>query len=246
MLRKLHQVHNHQYEYPEFEYTASNAKIKDVCPIHGEFHPVLTAHLRGSKCTHCIRTQPTDDIITRSKKKHNSFYTDYDMTGYSTSDESIIRIKCPVHGWFEMKAGYHVRGGRCVQCIKEEQRLTHEEILKRAIDKHHGFYEEYDLSTCKNLRSKMRIKCPKHGWFTQNVHLHLRGSGCPKCRMSKGEREIMKHTDATEWNYQHPFPDCTYNDNKLWFDFYSPVHNTAIEYQGAQHYKPAEAFDGKE
>jgi hypothetical protein len=33
---------------------------------------------------------------------------------------------------------------------------------------------------------------------------------------------------------------------KLWFDFYSPVHNTAIEYQGAQHYKPAEAFGGQE
>lgn len=135
-------------------------------------------------------TQPCKihDIITRSKKKHNSFYTDYDMTGYTNSNDSIIRIKCPVHGWFDMKAGYHVRGGRCLQCIKDEQHLTHGEIRRRATDKHNGFYTEYDFSTYTNARSKIRIKCPKHGWFTQNVHSHIRGSGCPKCRMSKGER----------------------------------------------------------
>jgi uncharacterized Fe-S cluster-containing MiaB family protein len=27
----------------------------------------------------------------------------------------------------------------------------------------------------------MRIRCPEHGWFLQEPHVHLRGNGCKKC-----------------------------------------------------------------
>lgn len=55
------------------------------------------------------------------------------------------------------------------------------------IDKYnttHGNKYEYDISSIKNAtkkRSKIRIKCPIHGYFLQRKDLHAEGGGCYHC-----------------------------------------------------------------
>ena len=86
-----------------------------------------------------------------------------------------------------------------------------------------------------------------HGKFLQNIHKHLKGQGCPDCKLnSKGEEYIKNHLEDIKVKYirQYGFETCRYI-NKLSFDFYLPELNTCIEFDGIQHFKPINDFGGK-
>lgn len=68
---------------------------------------------------------------------------------------------------------------------------------------------------------------------------------CPDCATSWGEKKVrdwlIEHNIAHVKQYR--FPDCRYK-RTLPFDFYCPTLNTAIEYDGEQHFVPVERFGG--
>lgn len=84
------------------------------------------------------------------------------------------------------------------------------------------------------------FSCKKHGIFQMTPYEFLQNKkGCPKCNESKGEagtREFLEINDIV-YDYQKRFDDCRYI-NPLPFDFYLPIYNIAIEYQGDHHLKP--------
>lgn len=75
--------------------------------------------------------------------------------------------------------------------------------------------------------------------FNQSPNSHLRGRGCPICKLSKGELNIKKFLENNKIEYipQYRFKDCR-DKNTLPFDFYLPNHNVCIEYDGKQHFEP--------
>ena len=84
-----------------------------------------------------------------------------------------------------------------------------------------------------------------HNWKT-SVDERVRGkSGCPKCASSKGEMQI--HFILNKYNIlfkeEKWFSDCL-DKGLLFFDFYIPLLNICIEYQGQQHYEPVD-FAGR-
>lgn len=88
-------------------------------------------------------------------------------------------------------------------------------------------------------------KC-KEEWMSR-ISDRTRGQGCPKCRLSHGEKEIKKFliNSNIKFNEQHKFDDCKYK-RKLPFDFYLPDQNICIEYHGEQHYREVrDNFFGK-
>lgn len=86
---------------------------------------------------------------------------------------------------------------------------------------------------------KVISKCNKHDEFEMDyyniINLH---QGCPKCSSSKGENKVRKYLLNNNINFieQYRFEDCK-NINSLPFDFYIPSLNTAIEYDGRQHFE---------
>ena len=76
-----------------------------------------------------------------------------------------------------------------------------------------------------------------------------RGTRCPKCNESKGEKEISNILNSLSIKYtsQKRFKECRYK-NTLPFDFY--IHNKKskllIEFDGEQHFKSVEVFGGEE
>ena len=76
---------------------------------------------------------------------------------------------------------------------------------------------------------------------------HLNNNGCPRCKESKGEKEIREWLINNKIKYkpQHRFPECK-NILTLPFDFYLPEHNTCIEFNGRQHYEPINKWGGIE
>ena len=89
---------------------------------------------------------------------------------------------------------------------------------------------------CKNCNSE---------WDGIPTYMLRKITGCPTCNASKGEAEVAKYLTENHYTYkrQHMFNGCVYEE-KLRFDFYLPDINTAIEFQGEQHYYPVD-FSGK-
>ena len=56
-----------------------------------------------------------EEIISRSNKKHGNRY-DYSKTKKSFGRNTIMKIMCPLHGVFELKAESHYNGRGCPEC----------------------------------------------------------------------------------------------------------------------------------
>ena len=61
------------------------------------------------------------------------------------------------------------------------KKLTKEEFIKKAIEKHGGKYN-YTKVDYKDNKTKVCIICKKHGEFWQIPNSHTNGNGCPKCK----------------------------------------------------------------
>lgn len=72
---------------------------------------------------------------------------------------------------------------------------------------------------------------------------HITSCGCAV--RSARERLISSYLDeiGVDYEIEYKFKDCK-DTNPLPFDFYLPSFNTAIEYQGQQHYRETEGFFG--
>ena len=92
------------------------------------------------------------------------------------------------------------------------KKLTKEDFIKKAIEKHGDKYD-YSKVDYVNSKTKVCIICPKHGhgefWQIPNNHLH--GKGCPRCankatgercRLSKDEF-IKKANNTHEGKYNY-------------------------------------------
>ncbi len=86
----------------------------------------------------------------------------------------------------------------------------------------------------------------EHKWWAK-VSTRMNGKGCPKCKESKGEKEIARFLNENNIKFerQYKFNDCK-NKQKLPFDFYLPDYNVCIEFQGLQHFREMGYFGGKE
>lgn len=107
---------------------------------------------------------------------------------------------------------------------------------------------DYVLVDYKGIFEKVDIICKKHKEvFNQSPAVHLQGSGCPICNLSKGELEITKILTNLNITYekQKMFCDLKYI-RSLKFDFYLPDHNILIEFDGEQHFISVDYFGGED
>ena len=120
--------------------------------------------------------------FTKKCNKVHNFRYSYDGTNFVKLQQHIL-ITCTVHGSFNQTLDNHLQGQGCKECYGNNLR-TIESFVKEANEIHTNFYI-YTKSIYKNRRSKLIITCPIHGDFLQNAGLHLAGSGCPTCSISK-------------------------------------------------------------
>lgn len=197
-----------------------------------------------------MKKSTTNEFIFKAKLAHGDKY-DYTHTIYTTNKDKLIII-CPIHGKFEQTPVNHIYNKQnCPKCSNQtlithnkNQKLTSNDFIKKATLVHGNKYD-YSLVEYVNKTHKILILCSKHGEFEQRPGNHLRGSGCPICNESKGERIINQFLIDNKFNFtkQHTFDECK-NINKLPFDFYLPDYNICIEYDGEQHFKPIKVFGG--
>ena len=238
--------HGFKYDYSKVEYKNNHTKVCIICPEHGEFWQIPQDHIKGRGCIKCagVSKLTTEEFIKKAKEIHGNKYN-YSKVVYKSNDEPVCII-CPEHGEFWQTPHTHLGGHDCPKCryVKSwdtRGRITTEEFIKKA-RKIHGDKYGYEKTEYKNNRTKVKIHCPKHGYFLQTPSVHLRGNGCPICSESHIEKEIRTFLvdNKIDFEYEKHFPEIGYRS----YDFYLDKLNYAIECQGIQHFEPIDFFGG--
>lgn len=237
-------IHNNLYDYSKSFYKNNKTKINIVCKIHGEFLQLPNNHLNGSRCPKCQGNFIYDklEFIKKANVIHKNKYN-YEFADYRNV-KSKIKILCKTHGFFNQFANNHLRGSGCKKCSiinSSKIKSKNQDFIINSFIKTHGNRYDYNNVVYKNIKTKVNILCKKHGMFKQHPYTHIKGSGCPKCKISKGEIKIKNFLDLNKIYhiYQKSFENCRNPKTNccLKFDFYIPDKNILIEYDGEQHFK---------
>jgi very-short-patch-repair endonuclease len=243
LVDKLKEIHNNKYDYLiEKETYYATDKIKVINNItKDEFYYRVDRHLKGMSPNKVTLNY----FLFKSNELHGNKY-DYSLIKEIDGNNSKIQIICKEHGVFEQRVSNHINlGDGCPKCAGVGKWNT--ELLISEFKKIHNNLFDYSKVEFEGVDKKVKIICRNHGLFEQNIHKHLNGQGCSLCdNNSKGEQYIKMYLEELNIKYirQHGFDTCRYI-NKLNFDFYLPDHNTCIEFDGIQHFKPIKYFGGE-
>ena len=247
-IEKAKQIHGDLYDYSKVEYANSWTPIPIRCRFHGVFLQIPDNHIhRKSGCPRCgvrqrKQNQPKqiNAFIVDAKGVHSNKY-DYSKVVYRSAKDNV-EIICPLHNSFFQCPNNHLNGEGCPRCSgNEAKQLTIGEFIDKAKVIHNGKYD-YSLSCYTNRYTKLTILCPVHGKFRQSPYAHLKLQGCPRCRKSKGEKEIERFLQNKNVKFESPKAFSTCINPKtgwhLYFDFYVSAKNLLIEFDGYQHFRP--------
>jgi hypothetical protein len=119
-------------------------------------------------------------------------------------------------------------------------RLTQEEFLKRAENKHGDKYS-YNNSVFTGVNDKVIITCRLHGDFEQIAHSHLSGNGCSKCSFDKIHNGKVLTTDdfivksKIKHGDKYDYSKVRYINNTTKVKIICPIHGEFE--QTPQHHK---------
>lgn len=253
-LKKCILKHGIKYDYSQVNYYNTRTLIDIFCKTHGHFKQLPKSHLEGKGCPKCagkIGKLNLEKFILLCIKKHNNKYIYNNIKNFNSTLD-YIKIKCPKHGFFSQKAYRHLGGNGCVECAKElhKEKVSNDlyYFIKKSEKIHKDKYD-YTKSNYTGCKNKTIIICKKHGEFLQSPSVHMAGSGCPKCKISKGEQKIIDYLKDKKIIFicQKKFDNCINpkTKNKLKFDFFIPDKKICIEFDGGLHFKAIPYFGGQ-
>ena len=235
-IKKAREIHDDKYDYSKVEYINNHIKVCIICPEHGEFYQTPKNHLKGCGCSKCKSDKISNRFISNTKDFINKYKKlipeyDYSKVEYKKSNQKI-KIICPIHGEFEITPNSLQQGCRCQKC---SGRFMDKSYFIECSKKKHD--DKYDYSKVEyiNNSTKVCIICPEHGEFWQTPKVHLKGGGCPYCKMSHLENNInsILKKEKILFLYESNLNGIL---KRQTVDFYLPDYNIAIECQGGQHF----------
>ena len=208
------QRYNNFFDYSEFNYIDAKTKSVIICPLHGKFEQSPDKHLQGiNPCPFCeqelkqkrtierMNNEEYRKRISESKIKNKDIFLtkafekfgdkfEYDLTNYKGLMEEKIKIKCPIHGWFEKTPHvFLISDFGCTDCGMEHKNTSktksYESFVEEAMKVHNGKYRypESNRIYYENRDSIVDIECKEHGIFKKKAIKHLAGQGCFKCKV---------------------------------------------------------------
>ena len=242
-IKEAKKIHCDKYDYSLVNYQGNKIKVKIICPVHGIFEQRPNDHLNGKGCKFCAGNtiKTAKQFIEEAKKIHGNKYN-YNVTKY-VNNKIKVKIICPIHGIFEQSPNDHLGGKGCKFCAGNTIKTT-EQFIKEA-KKIHGDNYNYSLVEYVNAKTKIKIICNScKKIFEQTPDKHYKQC-CPYCSSSKGEKQIRNYLKEKKiiFEEQKKFNDLR-DKSLLSYDFYIPLKNLLIEYNGIQHYKSNDYFGG--
>lgn len=247
-------IHNNRYDYSLIEFNGVMNKVKIKCPEHDVWEVTLDNHInKKSGCPKCKgRNKTKEEKLSEANIIHNNNYDYSYIEGNQLKTNQRVKIKhisCGTEFYNSWDNHINKKQG-CPKCNKSGRKKLTIGGIKLKITNLNNTEYEYNWESYAGYYKKIQIRCPKHGWFEQQISNHLMGQKCPKCVRSTGEETIEKLLKLYNTNYttQKTFEGCVNpkTQYRLRFDFYISDLNLCIEYDGELHYKSVEHFGGDE
>jgi len=225
-------------------YVNNKQKLQIKCKNHHLIEKSLDKFKQNPTCPFCQKTQ----------KYTQAFKHDFlKKIGYKFCSNETIKYKqkqtfiCDKNHYFvtsfEMLFS---RGHKCNLCNKYKPKnyLKVKEIIESS--------SNYKLVSDKyiNAHEKIKIQCNHGHIYESSLSNFQAGKRCPNCwlqkKESKGSQKIKNFLIQNNIDFQieKKFENCK-NIRDLKFDFYLPLNNILIEFQGIQHYELKRQFDVK-
>ena len=225
-------------------YVNTHTKVLCKCINCGyEWSPTPDKLLQGRGCPCCSkRIKGTKESLQKDLDKNNKFIK---VIGNYKDRNTPIEVMCNKCNYIWKARPYDLIN-KC-GCPKCSQKVppTQIEVIQR-INKVSPYIQV--LSKYINANTPIKCKCKKCNCEWEAIPGNLfHGTGCPRCKESKGERTIESILISNGVNYirQYFIKNPFGNNKNVYIDFYLPDYNTFIEYNGEQHYIPVEHFGGK-
>jgi len=224
------------------------------------FNSILNSCRRNG----CLKCEKRTKNRKRSRSKSHEKYISevYDIWGNSIkvigkydNGSKKIDVVCGVCGckWSpEAKSLLYKHG--CPKCGHKKNRLStvkkHSVYIEEVKKIHHGRIDV--VGKYASNKNKILLKCNKcqHEWSAVARNI-IKGRGCPKCNLNKGETLINSILEKLNLNFKFQYVIenlKTENNGTPIFDFVifkNGVLSTIIEYDGIQHFKVINNWGGK-
>ena len=243
--------------FDHIDYVENNIMVFYTCPAHNE-RGVITNYWyklkeRNCICKFCSGKERTDSEF---KEMVSELHPDIKVLGIYKDFEHRVKCVCSICDTeWEVRAGSliskRLRG--CPTCgreiIKNAQRKSREQFIKdlEAVNNNWVVEGEYI-----NTHTPISVRCKIHNTVFSHRPCNLlnQSASCPMCSDGNWKTEKLVGDILQELGVkvhsQYTFPNCRGRRKALPFDYYLPEFNTAIEYDGEQHYYPVDFFGGKE
>ena len=185
---KSNLFHNNKYNYSKVKFNNLKDYVIIICPIHGDFNQIANDHFKHG-CEKCGKIEmgkkisnSKEDWIDKIINRHGNKY-EYLNLEHIIDRNTILKINCSKHGYFEQTVYNHSEGG-CKDCgyeiVSNKLSSIKEEFIEKSNIIHNNKYK-YDKVIYNNNNTKVIVTCPIHDDFEQTPNAHLSGSGCIKC-----------------------------------------------------------------
>lgn len=243
-IKKCEIMYGEEFDLSKIAYVNNKTKVLIGCKKHGYFEVTPLNFLHGHKCPKCSKYSnryTTQEWVEKAKQIHGNKY-DYSRAEYISANDKVCII-CPEHGEFWQKPSNHLNGFGCAKCkikkLAQQNFNKAKENFIEKVNKVHNYKYDYSLVDYKGNDELINVICKKHGVFQITPHNHLKGNGCHNCSKSLGENKIAEILTSKNITFEREkkFSWLIYKGN-LRLDFYLPIYNIGIEFQGRGHYFP--------
>lgn len=219
-----------------------------ICPKHTDkgVQKKDWSHLKNYTygCAYCSGRYKTTEEIQKEVKN-----PDVELISEYLGNEKPIFCKCRKCGneWKTLPKVLITNGSGCPKCgrikANKSESKKHEDFVKQLflINPNIEVIGKYIKS-----HGKVRCQCKIDGYIWDAIPSNLLNlsAGCPYCNMSLGEQCLINALSELNISYISQYP-IKINGYKRYFRFdaFCPDYDTAIEFNGMQHYYPV-SFSG--
>lgn len=235
------------------EYKNANTKIKwKCCECESINLSKPNTLISGYGCINCRNL----NTGKRSKKTNEKFIEEvstitndyFVLSNYEATDLKVkFKHKSCGYEFYMTPHNFLSNGNRCPKCNGGVRKKTTDYFKSEVEESTEGEYSFLDKYQGNNSKSTfVHMVCLKQ--FTTTPDSFLRGTRCPYCySTSVGERGIEDYLTKINLNFikEKTFDDLRFK-RKLRFDFYIPLLNLCIEYDGRQHFIPIDIWGGED
>lgn len=244
IIDKANKIHKNKYSYEKLNYKNMNTKVIITCPIHGDFTQTPAKHIFDKQgCPNCGHEIPPGNHFSNIKytdilHKHLPniiLLQDY----HRQKDKILVKCKDCNNTFSNFTAEYWITTKSCPYCYIKRKNDEIREGLSSILSKEYEIVEK-DIIKSENTIISIRHSCG--GVVSRKASVFLKnGYKCPICYPyeSKGSIKITEYLNRKGYVFEKEKTFIDLFDKKsLKYDFYIPILNTLIEFDGRQHFMP--------